>query len=123
MSSAVGGLNPPNSASGLFDCFHEQGEMSRVQREKGVSYSFSDIMMGLITQLQQYQSFLKIRLFARFLYQHSIADVLVLKLGQSQNITLTIYGIKEENNNIYLISTWNGLIGTFQWQRIRLICI
>jgi hypothetical protein len=84
----VGGLNPPNSALGLFGCFHEQGEMSRVQREKGVSYSFSDTMMGLITQLQQYQSFLKIRLFARFLYQHSIADVLVLKLGQSQNITL-----------------------------------
>jgi len=88
--------------------------MSRVQGEKGVSYSFADGMMGLITQFQRYQSFLTIRICSRFLYQQSIVEVLVLKLGQSQNITATVCGSEEENNTMYLICTWNGRIGAFQ---------
>jgi hypothetical protein len=87
--------------------------MSRVQREKGVSYSFADSIMGLITQLQQYQSFLKIRLFSRFLYQHSIVEVPVLKLGQSQNIRLTVCGSEEENNNVYFMLICQCIVNKF----------
>jgi len=71
-------------------------------------------MMGLITQFQQYQSFLTLWLFSRFLCQLSIVKVLVLKLGQSQNIAVNVCGSEEENSAMFLTCTWNGHIGTFQ---------
>jgi hypothetical protein len=98
-----------SSASGLFDCFHEEGEMSRVEPEKGGLYSFTDGMMGFITQ---YQSFLKLRLFSRFLYQIYyccctwwVGDIKTRSIPQCYSY---VCGSEEESNTMCHISTWDG---------------